>query len=312
MASPLDRPAYGGGDEGLDPRMVAKMKQRGIWHPAMVYPPTSRQGRAEAQIMDSIQSELAREDAGEARASAFQENLALRKDAATARQDVLREAEAGRSERAQTRAELSKQAEQDRVTQGLIQGITAASYMQEAGKPIQQTLMNEYMKRLGIQPTATTTTTKPMGEYGVGGGVNPAPAPTPGTTPAPTPGATPQPQFGTYQQVAQQQGYAQPTAAFAPPQQQQQFVAPQGTTVANALPNAPAGYDFNVNTGEYILQSAPQFINGQQFPGTAPLPPVSPVATAPAGIQPMVQPPQQQQKKQPTAAERFMSFWLMP
>ncbi len=94
--------------------------------------------------------------------------------------------------------------------------------------------MGEYMKRLGVN--MDTLVPKPQGEFGPGGV-----KPTVGV-----PGAT-----------------ATPTAAPSP------YSLPERTPIGNAT-TAPAGYDYNNNTGEFVRKDVPGFINGQQVPGTVP------------------------------------------
>jgi hypothetical protein len=55
----------------------------------------------------------------------------------------------------------------------------------------------------------------------------------------------------------------------AKPKAPSPYVLPERTLIGGAT-QAPAGYDYNLNTGEFVRKDQPQFVNGQQVGGTAP------------------------------------------
>jgi len=179
-----------------DPRVVALMKQYGIWHPALIYPPGSKLAMHEQGIMAQILDDIAREDyqaeTRAARTQAHEENLGFRREYAQGRREDVAMAREDRQQAAQDRAQAMQFAHDTQRAQALQLGMSDPNLTPEQRNSIKA----EYMKLLGVPTAGAAPATKAKGEYGPGGAPTAAP-------PAPTAAGAPT--------------YTPPTAAFAAP-----------------------------------------------------------------------------------------------
>ena len=170
-----------------DPRVVEYMKALGIYHPALAYPPKSKQAREEretkAHILNQVQQEREFSAAQAAREQAREESLAQR--------GLYQQA---MSEDRQARREATEAARRDRALAGmqyLMQNtpFLEERYGKEGAKAMQKQMSDAMLRNLGLEPPATTTTattTAGKGEYGPGGvPAGGVPATAPPTSPPP-------------------------------------------------------------------------------------------------------------------------------
>lgn len=221
-------------EEGKDPRLVTLMKQYGIWHPGLVYPPGSRLAIQEQEIMAKIHDDLSREDIQK-------ENVAMRKDTqeqnAFQRQEALNQRadyQAGLAADRETRNATLNEAVATRRAQQL-QFMASDQNLDEGTRNAAKAqLVKELGLSVGGQKPAAT------GDYGPGGAQASTGSP-------------------------EQPGYPTPTAAFTaePPTQPQGQPATNPLSSEQILSQVPAGYDYNVSTGQYLPKSTVGMINGR-------------------------------------------------
>jgi hypothetical protein len=162
----LDRPTERPNAPEYPPEVVTRMKQMGIWHPGITYPPGSRLGQHESELMANILSQYQR-------GQELEETRAYRQEASQANREQREQAQQQLDEYRRGRLEQTGEvgaARKAQTLQYMLNDPTMAK-IYEKNPEIRRRMADEMLRSTGIEPPTAPApgVTAARGEFGPGG-----------------------------------------------------------------------------------------------------------------------------------------------